>query len=159
MCIRDSSTGLPLIPVHHIKGHVAGTYLTHKDLEPPFIALIVSGGHSHIAKVSDYTTYNVIGRTRDDAVGESFDKIARVIGLGYPGGPKVEQAAKEGTSSIHFPRVHFEDAPYDFSFSGIKTAVINYVHQKQQLSCPAVSYTHLDVYKRQLYKYSTPSRP
>lgn len=126
---------LPLIPVHHIKGHVAGTYLTYPELKPPFIALIASGGHTHIVKAHTYTKYQILGRTRDDAVGESFDKIARVLGLGYPGGPMIESAAKTGDSnSIHFPRVRFEDNPYDFSFSGIKTAVINYIHQKHQLS-------------------------
>jgi len=123
----------PLIPVHHIRGHVASNFLTHKDLAPPFTVLIASGGHSHIAEVEDYTQYKLLGRTRDDAAGESFDKSARVLGLGYPGGPKVEAAAKLGDpKAIHFPRVHFEDAPYDFSFSGVKTAVVNYVHNAEQ---------------------------
>lgn len=126
-------TKKPLIPVHHIRGHVAANYLTFSELVPPFTALIVSGGHSHIVNVQDYTSYKIIGRTRDDAVGECFDKVARVLGLGYPGGPKVEKTAETGNpNAIHFPRVHFEDNSFDFSFSGIKTAVINYVHNCTQ---------------------------
>ena len=127
------SINKPLIGVHHLRGHVASNYLTYKNLEPEFTALIVSGGHSHIVEVINYTNYKIIGKTRDDAAGESFDKTARVLGLGYPGGPKIEQAAKNGDpESIHFPRVHFNSSPYDFSFSGIKTAVINYVHKQKQ---------------------------
>ena len=123
----------PLVPVHHIRGHVAAAYLTHHDLTPPFIALIVSGGHSHLVYVSDYTSYKILGGTRDDAAGESFDKAARVLGLGYPGGPKMDALAKLGDpDSIYFPRVHFHDAPFDFSFSGVKTSIINYVHNAEQ---------------------------
>lgn len=127
------SLGKPLIPVHHIRGHVASDYLSHKDLEPPFISLIVSGGHSHIVLVNDYTDYRIIGHTRDDAAGESFDKAARLLGLDYPGGAKMDALAKNGNeNAIQFPRVCFKDAPYDFSFSGVKTSVINYLHNAQQ---------------------------
>lgn len=123
----------PLIPVHHIRGHVAANFISFPDLEPPFTALIVSGGHTHIVNVSSYTEYKIIGKTRDDAAGESFDKVARVLGLNYPGGPKVEAAAKLGNpKAINFPRTHFADNPYDFSFSGLKTAVINHVHNARQ---------------------------
>lgn len=127
------SANKPLIPVHHIRGHVAANYITYKDLTPPFTSLIVSGGHSHIVNVSNYCEYKILGRTRDDAAGEAFDKTARILGLGYPGGVKVEALAKNGNkNAIHFPRVNFTDAPFDFSFSGIKTSVINYVHSKEQ---------------------------
>lgn len=123
----------PLVPVHHIRGHVAAAYLSHPELEPPFIALIVSGGHSHIVFVKNYTDYTILGRTRDDAAGESFDKTARILGLGYPGGVKIDALAKSGDPhAIEFPKVGFKDAPYDFSFSGVKTAVINYVHNAEQ---------------------------
>ncbi len=124
---------LPLIAVNHIHGHIAANYITHKDLEPPFVCLVASGGHSHILYVKDYDEFEIMGRTRDDAAGEAFDKVARVIGLGYPGGPKIEALAKEGdASAIRFPQVEFPDAPYDFSFSGVKTSVINYLHTKEQ---------------------------
>ena len=127
------AAGKPLVPVHHLRGHIAANYLTDPTLAPPFTALVVSGGHSHIVNVGSYTTFTVVGKTRDDAAGESFDKVARVIGLGYPGGPKVEKAAATGNpSAIRFPRTHFADNEFDFSFSGIKTAVINYVHNAQQ---------------------------
>ena len=123
----------PLVPVHHIKGHIAANFITHKDLEPPFICLVASGGHSHIVKVSDYTEFEILGRTRDDAAGEAFDKIARVLGLGYPGGPKVDALAKEGNpDAIAFPRVKMDKDSLDFSFSGVKTAVINYLHKAEQ---------------------------
>ncbi len=123
----------PLIPVHHLRGHVAANYLTYPQLTPPFTALIVSGGHSHIVEVSDYTDYRILGQTRDDAAGEAFDKVARVLGLGYPGGPKVQAMAVQGNPfAIRFPQVEFENAPFDFSFSGVKTAVINHVHHTQQ---------------------------
>lgn len=123
----------PLIPVHHIRGHVAAAYIAHPTLKPPFIALIASGGHSHIVYVKDYTEYKILGRTRDDAAGESFDKAARVIGLGYPGGAKIDALSKFGNPyAIDFPKVYFKDSPYDFSFSGVKTAVINYVHNAEQ---------------------------
>ena len=123
----------PLVPVHHLRGHIAANYLTDPTLPPPFTALVVSGGHSHIVNVGDRTTFSVVGKTRDDAAGESFDKVARVIGLGYPGGPKIEKAAAGGDpNAIRFPRTHFSDNEFDFSFSGIKTAVINYVHNAEQ---------------------------
>lgn len=126
---------LPLIAVNHIHGHIAANYITHKDLKPPFVCLIASGGHSHILYVRDYMDFEILGRTRDDAAGEAFDKIARVIGLGYPGGPKIEALAKQGNENTFcFPRVEFADAPYDFSFSGVKTSVINYLHNAEQKS-------------------------
>ena len=116
----------PLVGVHHIEGHISANYVENKELEPPFVALVVSGGHTHLVKVNDYGEYEIIGRTRDDAAGEAFDKVARAIGLGYPGGPKID---KEGNpEAIEFPRAHVDDAPYDFSFSGIKSAVLNYIN-------------------------------
>lgn len=119
----------PLVGVHHIEGHISANYIENKDLEPPFAALVVSGGHTHLVMVNDYGDYEIIGRTRDDAAGEAFDKVARAVGLGYPGGPKVDKLAKEGNPhAIEFPRAHVEDAPYDFSFSGIKSAVLNYLN-------------------------------
>ena len=108
----------PLVGVHHIEGHIAANYIEHPDLEPPFMCMVASGGHSHLVYVKDYTTFEIVGRTRDDAAGEAFDKVARAIGLGYPGGPKIDKLAKEGNKeAIHFPRAFMEDAPYDFSFS------------------------------------------
>jgi N6-L-threonylcarbamoyladenine synthase len=119
----------PLVGVHHIEGHISANYIEHPDLEPPFAALVVSGGHTHLVMVKDYGTYEIIGRTRDDAAGEAFDKVARAVGLGYPGGPKVDKLAKEGNPyAIEFPRAKVDDAPYDFSFSGIKSAVLNYIN-------------------------------
>ena len=119
----------PLVGVHHIEGHISANYVENKELEPPFVALVVSGGHTHLVKVNDYGEYEIIGRTRDDAAGEAFDKVARAIGLGYPGGPKIVKLAKEGNpEAIEFPRAHVDDAPYDFSFSGIKSAVLNYIN-------------------------------
>lgn len=124
----------PLIPVHHIKGHIMANFIAHKELEPPFVCLVASGGHSHIVLVEDYTEFKILGRTRDDAAGEAFDKIARVIGLGYPGGPKVDKLAKEGNpEAVKFPRVRIDKDSLDFSFSGVKTAVINYLHKQEQL--------------------------
>ena len=124
---------LPLVAVNHIHGHIAANYITHKDLEPPFVCLVASGGHSHILYVNDYMDFEILGRTHDDAAGEAFDKIARVIGLVYPGGPKIEALAKSGKcDAMKFPRVYFSDAPYDFSFSGVKTSVINYLHNAEQ---------------------------
>ncbi len=124
---------LPLIPVHHIRSHVAANYLAYPELKPPFLAMIVSGGHSHIVLVKDYTDYKILGRTKDDAAGEAFDKGARILGLGYPGGVYMDKVAKEGDpKAIKFPRVHFKDEPYDFSFSGVKTAIVNYVHNAKQ---------------------------
>lgn len=124
------ATGKPLIGVHHIEGHVSANYIENPDLEPPFLCLIVSGGHTHLVLVKEYGEYEIIGRTRDDAAGEAFDKVARAIGLGYPGGPKIDKLAKEGDKkAIAFPRAHIEDAPYDFSFSGLKSSVLNYINQ------------------------------
>ena len=121
---------LPLVGVHHIEGHVSANYIEHPDLEPPFVCLIVSGGHTHLVVVKDYGEFEILGRTRDDAAGEAFDKVARAVGLGYPGGPKVDKAAKEGNPhAVEFPRAKVEGSPYDFSFSGLKTAVTSYVHQ------------------------------
>lgn len=120
---------LPLIGVHHIEGHISANYIENLDLEPPFICLVVSGGHTHLVVVKDYGTYEIIGRTRDDAAGEAFDKVARAIGLGYPGGPKIDKLSKEGNpDAIKFPKAHVADAPYDFSFSGLKSAVLNYLN-------------------------------
>lgn len=126
------ATGLPLVGVHHIEGHISANYIENKDLEPPFLCLVVSGGHSHLVVVKDYGEYEIIGRTRDDAAGEAFDKVARAIGLGYPGGPKIDRVAKEGNpNAIHFPRAKVGDAEYDFSFSGLKSAVLNYLNSCQ----------------------------
>ncbi len=121
----------PLVAVHHIKGHITANFLADKTLEPPFVCLVASGGHSHIVDVRSYTDFDILGRTRDDAAGEAFDKIARVLGLGYPGGPLIDKLAKEGTASVDFPRVQLGDS-LDFSFSGVKTAVINYLHNLEQ---------------------------
>lgn len=122
----------PLVGVHHIEGHVCANYIQNKDLEPPFLCMIVSGGHTHLVKVIDYGKYEIIGRTRDDAAGEAFDKVARAIGLGYPGGPKVDKLSKEGNDhAIDFPKAKVEGAPYDFSFSGVKSAVLNYINMHE----------------------------
>ena len=124
---------IPLVGVNHMHGHVSANYLQYEDLEPPFMALIISGGHTNIVEVTDYNTCTVLGGTRDDAAGEAYDKVARVIGLGYPGGPKMDRAAREGNpDAIHFKRVYLEKGSYDFSFSGIKTQVLNYVNQERQ---------------------------
>ncbi|MDY2937855.1 MAG: tRNA (adenosine(37)-N6)-threonylcarbamoyltransferase complex transferase subunit TsaD [Fusicatenibacter sp.] len=121
---------IPLVGVHHIEGHVSANYIEHPDLEPPFLCEIISGGHTHLVIVKDYGEFEILGRTRDDAAGEAFDKVARAIGLGYPGGPKIDRLSKEGNpSAIAFPRAHIEDAPYDFSFSGLKSAVLNYLNK------------------------------
>ena len=125
-------TKKPLISVNHIEGHIAGNYLTHKELKPPFLCLIISGGHTHLVRVKDYTSFEILGKTRDDAIGEAFDKVARVVGLGYPGGPKVDNLAKEGKETIKLPEAHFDG--YDFSFSGIKTAVINLNHKDPNIN-------------------------
>lgn len=126
------ATKKPLVGVHHIEGHISANYIEHLDLEPPFICLVVSGGHTHLVFVNDYGNYEIIGRTRDDAAGEAFDKVARAIGLGYPGGPKIDQLAKEGNKkAIAFPRAYMEDAPFDFSFSGVKSAVLNHINSCQ----------------------------
>ena len=120
---------LPLIGIHHIEGHINANYIENKDLQPPFLALVVSGGHTHLVIVKDYGVYEIIGQTRDDAAGEAFDKVARAIGLGYPGGPKIDRLSREGNpNAIHFPREKIEEAVYDFSFSGLKSAVLNYLN-------------------------------
>ncbi|MDK2798807.1 MAG: tRNA N6-adenosine threonylcarbamoyltransferase [Clostridiales bacterium] len=123
----------PLVGVHHIEGHIAANYLEHQDLQPPYVCLVASGGHSHIVYVQDYNHFKILGQTRDDAAGEAFDKVARVIGLGYPGGPLIDQIAKEGNEeAVNFPRVSFEDGSLDFSFSGVKTAVLNHINKLEQ---------------------------
>lgn len=122
----------PLVGVHHIEGHISANYIENLDLEPPFLCLVVSGGHTHLVRVADYGKYEILGRTRDDAAGEAFDKVARAIGLGYPGGPKIEKAAHEGNPNAYaFPRAKVTDGPYDFSFSGLKSAVLNYLNQAE----------------------------
>ena len=121
---------LPLVGVHHIEGHVSANYIEHLDLEPPFMCLIVSGGHTHLVIVKDYGEFEILGRTRDDAAGEAFDKVARAIGLGYPGGPKIDKLSKEGNAdAIVFPKAKLENGPYDFSFSGVKSAVLNHINR------------------------------
>ena len=123
------AAGKPLVGVHHIEGHIAANYIEHQELEPPFLCLVVSGGHTHLVQVHSYTEFEVIGCTHDDAAGEAFDKVARAVGLGYPGGPKVDKAAKEGNPhAMEFPRAKVADSPYDFSFSGLKSAVLNYIN-------------------------------
>ena len=122
----------PLLGVNHIEGHIAGNYITHKDLKPPFLCMMMSGGNTQIVYVKDYTEFEVLGKTRDDAIGEAFDKVARAIGLGYPGGPKVDKLSKEGNpNAIEFPKAKIGDCPYDFSFSGVKSAVLNYINHAQ----------------------------
>ena len=123
----------PLVGVNHIQGHIAANYLTYKELKPPFLCLLVSGGNTQIVYVKDYTEFEVLGKTRDDAIGEAFDKVARVVGLDYPGGPKVDKLAKEGQANIKLPKTHFENS-LDFSFSGIKTAVININHNTKDIN-------------------------
>jgi len=126
------ATGIPLIGVHHIEGHICANYIENPELKPPFMALVVSGGHTHLVKVADYGKYEILGRTRDDAAGEAFDKVARAIGLGYPGGPKVDKVSKEGNpDAIVFPKAKVNDSVYDFSFSGLKSAVLNYLNQAE----------------------------
>lgn len=128
---------LPLIGVHHIEGHISANYIEHPDLEPPFLCLVVSGGHTHLVRVMDYGQYEILGRTVDDAAGEAFDKVARAIGLGYPGGPKIEKKALEGNpDAIAFPRAKVDEHPYDFSFSGLKSAVLNYLNGMQMKGEP-----------------------
>ena len=129
----------PLVGVHHIEGHLSANYIEHPDLEPPFLCEIISGGHTHLVIVKDYGSFEILGRTRDDAAGEAFDKVARAIGLGYPGGPKIDKLAKEGNPhAIDFPRAHMEDAPYDFSFSGVKSAVLNHLNKCRMTGEPIV---------------------
>lgn len=123
------ASGIPLVGVHHIEGHISANYIENTDLEPPFVCVVVSGGHTHLVIVNDYGKYEVIGKTRDDAAGEAFDKVARAIGLGYPGGPKIDRVAKEGNpKAIEFPRAKIDGSEYDFSFSGLKSAVLNYIN-------------------------------
>ena len=130
---------LPLIGVHHIEGHISANYIENKDLEPPFACLVVSGGHTHLVIVKDYGKYEIVGRTRDDAAGEAFDKVARAIGLGYPGGPKIDRVSKEGNpDAIAFPRAKVADSAYDFSFSGLKSAVLNYLNGCKMKNIPIV---------------------
>lgn len=127
------SSGLPLIPVHHLRSHIAANYLTYKELEPPFLCLVVSGGHSHLVEVLDYTRFSVVGRTRDDAAGEALDKAARAMGLPYPGGLNLDRIAKGGDAHAYrFPHPRVDGSPFDFSFSGLKTAVVNLIHNASQ---------------------------
>lgn len=134
---------LPLIGVHHIEGHISANYIENQDLEPPFLCLVVSGGHTHLVCVKDYGTYEILGRTRDDAAGEAFDKVARAIGLGYPGGPKIDKLSKEGNAeAIIFPKAHMVDSPYDFSFSGVKSSVLNYINGCQM---KGLTYNRADI--------------
>ena len=121
----------PLVGVNHIQGHIAANYITHKELKPPFLCLLISGGNTQLVHVKDYTEFEILGKTRDDAIGEAFDKVARVVGLGYPGGPKVDKLAKQGNPTIELPKTHFDNL--DFSFSGIKTAVINLNHNNPNI--------------------------
>lgn len=121
-----------LVGVNHIEGHIAANYITNNQLKPPFICLVISGGHTHLVYVKDYTNFKILGKTRDDAIGEAFDKVARVVGLGYPGGPKVDKLAKEGVANIKLPKTHFENL--DFSFSGIKTAILNLYHKNPNIN-------------------------
>ena len=135
---------IPLVGVHHIEGHISANYIENKELEPPFACLVVSGGHTHLVMVKDYGTYEILGRTRDDAAGEAFDKVARAIGLGYPGGPKIDRVAKEGNpEAIAFPRAKIAESEYDFSFSGLKSAVLNYLNgckmKGEEISVPDVA--------------------
>ncbi len=123
------AAGKPLVGVHHISGHISANYIEHPDLEPPYMCLVVSGGHTHLVEVTGYGEYRIIARTRDDAAGEAFDKVARAIGLGYPGGPKIDKAAREGDAhAIDFPKGKVRDSEYDFSFSGLKSAVLNHLN-------------------------------
>ena len=122
----------PLTGTNHIEGHIAANYITHKDLKPPFICLIISGGHTHLVHIKNYDEFEILGKTRDDAIGEAFDKVARVIGLGYPGGPKVDKLAKEGKANIELPKTHVDGL--DFSFSGVKTAIINLHHKNPEIN-------------------------
>lgn len=133
------AAGKPLVGVHHIEGHICANYIENKDFVPPYMALVVSGGHSHLVYVSDYGKYEILGHTRDDAAGEAYDKVARVIGMGYPGGPKIDAAAKKGNpNAVKFPRVFLEEDSYDFSFSGLKSAVLNYVNKERMQNHPIV---------------------
>ena len=137
------ATGIPLVGVHHISGHISANYIEYEEMEPPFVCLVASGGHSHLVMVKDYGKYEIIGRTRDDAAGEAFDKVARAIGLGYPGGPKIDRISREGNpEAISFPRAKVAENEYDFSFSGLKSAVLNYLNS---CSMKGESYSQADV--------------
>ncbi len=125
---------IPLVGVNHIQGHIAANYITYPKLQPPFLCIMMSGGNTQIIHVKTYTVFEVLGKTRDDAIGEAFDKVARVVGLGYPGGPKVDQLAKQGEANIELPKTHFDEDTLDFSFSGIKTAVINLHHKNPEMN-------------------------
>jgi len=148
------SLGKPLVGVNHIEGHIAANYITHKDLKPPFLCLIISGGHTHLVHVKDYTKFEILGKTRDDAVGEAFDKMARVIGLEYPGGPKVDALAKEGQAVISLPKTNIGN--FDFSFSGLKTAIINLYHKNPELNkadlCMSFEKTATNMLKEKTFK-------
>ena len=138
---------IPLVGTNHIEGHIAANYITHKDLEPPFLCMVVSGGHTHLVHIKNYKEFEILGKTRDDAIGEAFDKVARVIGLGYPGGPKIDKLAKQGNANIPLPKTHFDNL--DFSFSGIKTAIINLHHKNPEVNkadlCASFEETVTDV--------------
>lgn len=130
---------IPLVGVHHIEGHISANYIENLDLEPPFLCLVVSGGHTHLVIVKDYGEFEILGRTRDDAAGEAFDKVARAIGLGYPGGPKIDKLSKEGNAyAMDFPKAKVADEPYDFSFSGVKSAVLNHLNKCKMMGEPIV---------------------
>ena len=130
---------LPLVGVHHIEGHISANYIENLDLAPPFLCLVVSGGHTHLVVVKDYGEFEILGRTRDDAAGEAFDKVARAIGLGYPGGPKIDKLSKQGNAyAMDFPKAKVADAPYDFSFSGVKSAVLNHLNKCKMMGEPVV---------------------
>ncbi len=130
---------IPLVGVHHIEGHISANYIENPDLKPPFLCLVVSGGHTHLVRTLDYGVYEILGRTRDDAAGEAFDKVARAIGLGYPGGPKIEEAARKGNPhAVEFPRARVGDSPYDFSFSGLKSAVLNHLNSCRMKGIPVI---------------------
>ncbi|MBR2406115.1 MAG: tRNA (adenosine(37)-N6)-threonylcarbamoyltransferase complex transferase subunit TsaD [Clostridia bacterium] len=150
----SQAAGLPLVPVHHLRSHIAANYLVHPELKPPFLCLVVSGGHTHIVRVEDYTRFTVIGRTRDDAAGECFDKAARAMGMPYPGGVHLDKIAQNGDpTAFKLPRPHVEGSPFDFSFSGLKTAVINLLHKAEQRGetlpipdlCASFQYTVCDI--------------
>ena len=123
---------IPLVGTNHIQGHIAANYITHKDLQPPFLCMIISGGHTHLVHIKSYEEFEILGKTRDDEIGEAFDKVARVVGLGYPGGPKIDKLAKQGHANIQLPKTHFDNL--DFSFSGIKTAIINLHHKNPDVN-------------------------
>ena len=130
---------IPLVGVHHIEGHISANYIENLDLEPPFLCLVVSGGHTHLVVVKDYGEFEILGRTRDDAAGEAFDKVARAIGLGYPGGPKIDKLSRQGNAyAMDFPKAKVADAPYDFSFSGVKSAVLNHLNKCKMQGEPIV---------------------